>query len=185
MAVPAAGGYGYAEPTGPRGGRGGRGPGGDKAGGDKEGGGRPGGNNVALWAALAVLIVLVFCVGGGWLLLRTGGNRPSGTGPLATTAPVTQAPTATSRPTRPRATTTTTAATPKSHLLICEEAQNQDADVVRKKLEDSNYIVKIITDQPGGRKGRVAAMSPCGRQPEGTEVTLWVFMGEGRAAPNP
>jgi hypothetical protein len=70
-------------------------------------------------------------------------------------------------------------------LLICEEAQNQDADVVRKKLEDSNYIVKIITGQPGGRKGRVAAMSPCGRQPEGTEVTLWVFMGEGRAAPNP
>jgi hypothetical protein len=70
-------------------------------------------------------------------------------------------------------------------VLVCEEAQNQDADVVRKKLEDSNYTVKVITDQPGGRKGRVAEMFPCGRQPEGTEVTLRVFTGDGRTTPNP
>jgi len=71
-------------------------------------------------------------------------------------------------------------------VLVCEEAQNQDVNDVRKKLEDNNYNVKVITDQPGGKKGRVAAMSPCGRQPEGTEVTLRVFTGDnGGSTPGP
>jgi serine/threonine protein kinase len=165
--------YTYADPTGPGGG------GGQTRRTAATGGnGGKGGNNVALWAALAVLIVLVFCGGGAWLLLRDHGNNPSVTSP-ATSAPPTRAPTATARPTRPKPTPTTAAPTVKSHVLVCEEAQGQDADAVRKKLEDSNYTVKVITDQPGGRKGRVAAMSPCGRQPEGTEVTLRVFTGEG------
>ena len=168
--------YTYADPISP----GGPGGGGSQtrrtaaAGGN----GGKGGNNVALWAALAVLIVLVFCGGGAWLLLRDHGNNLPVTSP-ATSAPPTSAPTATARPTRPKPTPTTAAPTVKSHVLVCEEAQGQDADAVRKKLEDSNYTVKVITDQPGGRKGKVAAMSPCGRQPEGTEVTLRVFTGEG------
>jgi serine/threonine-protein kinase len=178
MAAPAAD-YTYAEPAGPSGpGRGGARPG-------KTGdGGRQGGNNVALWAALAVLIVLVFCVGGGWLLLRNKDNNNGAVSAPPTSAPASRAPTATGKP-KPKPTTTTGAATPKSHILVCEDAQNQDAGVVRKKLEDSNYTVKVITDQPGGRKGRVAAMSPCGRQPEGTEVTLRVFTGDDAKTPSP
>jgi hypothetical protein len=169
--------YTFAEPAGPAGG-GGQGGRRTVGAGGPGGNGGKGGNNVALWAALAVLIVLVFCGGGAWLLLRNNDSNPPVTAP-ATSAPPTRAPTATAKPTKPRPTSTTAAPAVKTHVLVCEEAQNQDVNDVRKKLEDNNYTVKVITDQPGGKKGRVAAMSPCGRQPEGTEVTLRVFTGEG------
>jgi eukaryotic-like serine/threonine-protein kinase len=174
--------YTFAEPTGPAGGGG---QGGRRTGGPGGNGGGEGGNNVALWAALAVLIVLVFCGGGAWLLLRNHDSNPPVTTP-PTSAPPTRTPTATAKPTKPKPTATTGAPAVKTHVLVCEEAQNQDVNDVRKKLEDNNYNVKVITDQPGGKKGRVAAMSPCGRQPEGTEVTLRVFTGDnGGSTPGP
>jgi eukaryotic-like serine/threonine-protein kinase len=178
--------YTFAEPTGPGGGGGAGGRRTTGGGGGQGGKGGRGGNNVALWAALAVLIVLVFCGGGAWLLLRNNDSNPQVTAP-ATSAPPTRQPTATAKPTRPKPSPTTAGPTVKSHVLVCEEAQNQDVNDVRKKLEDNNYNVKVITDQPGGKKGRVAAMSPCGRQPEGTEVTLRVFTGEdgGKKTPDP
>jgi hypothetical protein len=73
----------------------------------------------------------------------------------------------------------------RTNRLDCDQAQNKDADAVRKALEDSNYRVKIIKDRPGGREGRVAQMSPCGRQPEGIEVTLRVFTGQDGNKPDP
>jgi cell division septation protein DedD len=166
--------YAYAEPATARGGRD------PYAGGGNGAGKKGGGNNVAVWATLAVVIVLLFCVGGGWLLLRNRGNNGQATAPPPSVTPTTQ-PAQTTKPTQPRP--TTAAPTTKTHTLVCAEAINQDADAVRKKLEDSNYIVKVINDEPGGRKGRVAAMSPCGKQPEGTEVTLRVFTGKGTPDP--
>ncbi len=47
----------------------------------------------------------------------------------------------------------------------------------RQKLEDLNYKVKTV-DVAGGSNGRVKEMSPCGSQPEGTEITLTVFTGK-------
>jgi eukaryotic-like serine/threonine-protein kinase len=169
-------GYAYTDPVAP--GRGGSGKGaGRNAGADKKSG------NVAVWAFLAVVIVLVFCVGGGWLLLRnTGGGQNPGGVAVPTTAPPAPAPTPTTkRPTKKP----TNPSTVKTNTLDCDEAQNKDADAVRKALEDSNYKVRIIKDQPGGKEGRVAVMSPCGRQPEGTEVTLRVFTGDNGKKPDP
>jgi eukaryotic-like serine/threonine-protein kinase len=179
--------FGYDEPSGPA--TYGGGPGGGAGGRGSGGPGKSGkqGPPVAVWAALAALIVLLVCVGGGWFLIahRSNQNQPVAVPPATSAPATTRGPTATARPTKPKATPTTAAATPKTHVLVCEEAQNKDVDVVRKQLEDSNYTVKVITDQPGGRKGRVAAMSPCGRQPEGTEVTLRVFTGDDTKTPKP
>jgi serine/threonine-protein kinase len=182
-AVPAAAsaqdstGYGYTGSVPPGHGGGGR-TADDRAGGKRKGG------NVALWAFLAVVIVLVFCVGGGWFLFKTGsgGQNPGGVA-APTTAPPAPAPTtATKKPTKKP---TTNPPTVRTNRLDCDQAQNKDADAVRKALEDSNYRVKIIKDRPGGKEGRVAEMSPCGRQPEGIEVTLRVFTGQDGNKPDP
>jgi eukaryotic-like serine/threonine-protein kinase len=196
-AVPAAGpatDYTFAEPVRPGSPPGGRGPGGGQGTGPGPGGpGRGaagpgnaagGGKNVALWAAMAVIIILLFCVGGGWLL-RNRSDNSSATAPPPSAAPVTTGPTAAQKGNKPKPTPTTGGATPKSHILVCEEAQGKNAQAVRKSLEENNYTVKVITDQPGGHKGTVAAMSPCGRQPEGTEVTLRVFTGGDATNPDP
>jgi hypothetical protein len=170
----------YAEPPTRDGFAGGRRVQGGAAGGDQ------GGKNVAGWAALAVLIVLVFCGGGGWFLLagKPGDNNGGvAAAPTTAPAPATSSPRPAPKPTKPKATAPAPAV--KSHTLVCEEAVNKDANDVRIRLEQSNYTVKIINDQPGGKKGRVAAMSPCGVQPEGTEVTLRVFTGGQAQDPDP
>jgi hypothetical protein len=166
-------GYGYTETGSP--GRGGSGKGAAKN-------GRQGKSNVALWAFLAVVIVLVFCGGGGWLLLRDRGGKDPGAVAVPTTAPPAPAPTTTTKKPTKKATNPPTV---KTNTLDCDQAQNKDADAVRKALEESNYKVRIIKDQPGGKEGRVAVMSPCGRQPEGTEVTLRVFTGQNGNKPDP
>jgi serine/threonine-protein kinase len=144
---------------------------------------------VAPWAVLAIVIVLLFCVGGGWLLLRGKANNgavalPSPT--AATTTATTRPPTATAKPSKPKQKTEAPAApAPKTHVIECGNAINKDADAVRQQLEDANYTVKVANDRPGGHKGRVADMSPCGSQPEGTEVTLHVFTGIDARTPDP
>jgi serine/threonine-protein kinase len=144
----------------------------------------------ARWVVLAVILMLLFCAGGGWLLLRGNPNNDAGAvappttveTPTATTKP----PTATAKPSKPKQTTAAPAAPePKTHTIQCDKAIDQDADVVRKRLDDSNYTVKVSNDRPGGRKGTVAEMFPCGPQPEGTEVTLHVFTGKDAKTPAP
>ncbi|MDT4988369.1 MAG: eukaryotic-like serine/threonine-protein kinase [Micromonosporaceae bacterium] len=173
--------YDYAEPTGAaRRAGGGAGTGGGRAGG-------AGGKNVAAWAILAVFIVVLFCLGGGYLLLhanRAGDNQTGAAPPTSSAGPTRGSPRPSAKPSRPRATASEPAAVAR-HNLVCEDAVNQDAVAVRKNLEDNNYPVKIITDQPGGRRGRVAVMSPCGSQAEGTEVTLRVFTGNNATTPDP
>ncbi len=141
---------------------------------------------VAVWGIFAVVILLLFCGGGAMLLMRdrsTGNDaqQPAPAAPATTAAPTTTRPAA-PKPTKPKV---SSAPAVPTHNLRCEEAQGQRADDVKKQLEDKNYTVKVITDQPGGRKGRVAAMSPCGPQPERTEVTLRVFTGNDATTPNP
>jgi serine/threonine-protein kinase len=175
--------YGYAEPTGP-GRRNGAGSGTGYGGGP---GGGAGGKNVALWATLAVFIVVLFCLGGGYLLLHanSAGNNQTGAAPATSAArPSRESPKPSAKPSKPRATQSEPAAATR-HNLVCEEAINKDAVAVQKDLEDNNYPVKVITDQPGGRRGRVAVMSPCGSQAEGTEVTLRVFTGNNATTPDP
>jgi hypothetical protein len=145
---------------------------------------------VALWAVLAVVIVLLFCAGGGWLLLRDKANNDVAAAPapsqVTTTAPASKAPTATAKPTRPKPTTPAPAApAPRSHDIPCQQLIGKDVDAVRKALEDSNYTVRVANDRPGGRKGKVAEMSPCGPQPEETEVTLHVSTGNDAKTPDP
>jgi serine/threonine-protein kinase len=147
-----------------------------------------GSGSVAPWAVLAVVIVLLSCVGGGWLLLRDSSNNAPLTLPSATAAPSTAA-SKTSTPTRtskPKQTTTAPAATaPKTHMIECDKLINKDADDVRKSLDDSNYTVKVAHDRPGGRKGKVASVFPCGSQPEETEVTVHVYTGNDAKTPAP
>jgi serine/threonine-protein kinase len=163
-----AGGYGYAEPaTGSRGGQ----P--TKA-------GKQGGNNVGVWALLAVLIVALFCGGGGWFLFRNKADQQA-KAPLPAPS-ASKSPSPVPKQTKPKA---TNAPAPPSNTLNCEKAIGEDAGAVRRKLEESNYVVKVIADQPGGRKGTVATMSPCGQQREGTEVTLRVFTGKDAKTPDP
>ncbi|GAA1801962.1 serine/threonine protein kinase [Planosporangium flavigriseum] len=143
--------------------------------------------SVAPWAVLAVVLVLLFCAGGGWLLLQDKSNNqqsavvptPSATTSTATTRPPTAA--ATAKPSKPKQTT----AAPAAHLIDCERLVGKDVDVVRQQLENDNYTVKVTQDQPGGRKGGVASISPCGSQPEETEVTLRVFTGDDAKTANP
>jgi serine/threonine-protein kinase len=146
----------------------------------------------APWLVLAVVIVLLFFVGGGWLLMRgNGGNNQASTPlPAPTTSPTAdaaKAPTATAKPTRTRTTTAPPApAAPQvqTNFLRCDDAVGKDARAVRKTLEGNNYTVNLV-DRPGGRKGTVAEMSPCGEQPEGTVVTLHVFTGKDVKTPDP
>jgi serine/threonine-protein kinase len=144
---------------------------------------------VAPWAVLAVVIVLLFCVGGGWLLLQSKANNDAVGGPsptAATTTATTRPPTATTKPTRPKQTTAAPVAPArKTHVIPCQELISKDADAVRKALDNSNYTVIVSNDRPGGHKGRVADMSPCGPQPEETEVTLHVFTGNDAKTPGP
>jgi hypothetical protein len=147
------------------------------------------GGKVAPWAVLAVVLVVLFCLGGGWLLLQSKArNQPPATLPAPTTATstTTSPPTATAKPSRPKQTTAAPSApAPKTHFIECAKAIGKDADTVRQQLEDSNYTVKVSNDQPGGKKGRVASISPCGSQPEETEVTLHVFTGNDATTPDP
>jgi hypothetical protein len=146
----------------------------------------------APWLVLAVVIVMLSCVGGGLLLWRGNPGNNAGSAPLPAptaepTASATKAPTATAKPTRPRPTTAPPApAAPQvdSHVLPCDQAIGKDVRAVRKTLEDNNYTVNVV-DRPGGRRSTVAEMSPCGEQPEGTVVTLHVFTGKDAKKPDP
>jgi serine/threonine-protein kinase len=138
--------------------------------------------SVAPWAVLAVVIVLLFCVGGGWLLLRDkSANDPVGAPPSPVASSKAPSPTLRAKPKQSSQAPAT--ATKKTPVVDCAKLIGKDADDVKSALENSNYTVKIDYDRPGGRKGMVAAISPCGQQPEETEVTLHVSTGKDAKTP--
>ncbi|GII22208.1 serine/threonine-protein kinase [Planosporangium mesophilum] len=140
--------------------------------------------SVAPWAVLAVVIVLLFCVGGGWLLLQNkSANDPTAAPPSPVAS--SKAPSPTAKPKPKQSTPVAATATKKTPVIECAKLVGKDADDVKSSLEDSNYTVKIDNDRPGGRKGTVASVSPCGQQPEETEVTLHVFTGKDAKTPGP
>jgi serine/threonine-protein kinase len=169
--------YGYAEPTGPTGPRGPAGGGTGRSAGKR-------GSGVGVWVLAAIVLVLVFCVGGYMFLNRTGTDTPEGGQAVVppTTVPSTTRPPA-PKTTKPKAPNTAPAV--KTRKLDCDKALNENVDDVRSELEDNNFKVRIIKDQPGGKKDTVAGMSPCGKQTEGTEVTLRVFTGDKGDKPDP
>jgi hypothetical protein len=162
-------------------------PTGSRAGADRAGAGKAKGG-VGKWVLAAIALVLIFCLGGGYYLANLGNS--GGDGNQAVPLPTTEAPTTkpaapAPKTTPPKSKPTTPKETATSHKLNCDDAQNQKVDDVQKALEDNNYKVRVIKDQPGGKKDRVAAMSPCGVQPEGTEVTLRTFTGKNNGGNDP
>src|SRR4051812_43673049 len=165
--------YGYTHPMAPAGPRG-TGAGRDSAGRSKGG--------IGKWLLAAIVLILVFCVGGIYLMRAGNSGADDSGGPVAvptTEAPTTKPAAPPAKTTAPKPKQTTTRPAVPTNNLNCDDAQNQDVDDVRRELEKNNYKVRVIKDQPGGKKDRVAVMSPCGEQPEGTEVTLRVFTGKG------
>jgi serine/threonine-protein kinase len=146
--------------------------------------------SAAPWAVLAVVIVVLFGVGVGWLVLRDQGNNQTAGLPAPATTSATATPSATSRPpaamtkpSKPQQTTEAPVVPPATHAIECARLIGKDVDSVRQQLENDNYTVKLSNDQPGGRKGRVATVDPCGQRPEGTEVTVHVFTGNDAKTP--
>jgi eukaryotic-like serine/threonine-protein kinase len=135
-------------------------------------------NGLVLLAVFLGVLLLALCAGGGYLLLAGKGDGGGGTGNQAATATGSPTPAATSA-----APSASAAATGPLHTLNCQAAVNREAGVVKRALEKDHYPVKIVK-VPGRPEGRVAQMSPCGTQPEGTEVTLRVFDGTSGPAPS-
>ena len=174
--------YRYGEPSGPTriGGPGAAPPGGGPPDGRR-------GGNVGLWILLAILIILLVCLGGSWLVYQSHNSGGLGVGTVPSQTPTYEPTAAEPTYTRPaRSTPTKNEPTVKAHDVGCDDLQGQDVDDAKHQLKDDHYDVRVVTDQPGGHKGRVAFISPCGEQPEGTEVTLRVFTGKGGdATPTP
>jgi eukaryotic-like serine/threonine-protein kinase len=119
-----------------------------------------GGNRNVLMLAAVVLGVLVVLVCGGagvWYLTsddRPGGNPGSTPGGAATTQGQSTAPVDTKD-------------------IPCDKLRNRPLSVVKKNLEDNRFKVNVEYVE-GAIPNQVVDVSPCGRQPVGSTITVKV-----------
>ncbi|WP_460494202.1 serine/threonine-protein kinase [Dactylosporangium cerinum] len=120
---------------------------------------KPGGNRnlmVVLGATAAVLVLLIG-VGGIWY--ATSGNKTDDPKAESTTAPASQAPTASAKPTG------------KTSKVDCEKMIGQPRSLVQSRLK--KFKLKLVErDDSKPIPGTVLEVSPCGDVVEGSEVTL-------------
>src|SRR5207253_9477792 len=64
-------------------------------------------------------------------------------------------------------------ASAKTHQINCDVIKGRRLSQVKKQLEDNGYTVKQVP-VTGAIPGVIKDVSPCGRQPEGTVITLSV-----------
>jgi serine/threonine-protein kinase len=135
------------------------------AGGGGVGGGMLNRRNPKLLALIAGIgaLVLIFCVGGGVVLVnKLGDDKPEG-GPTV-------------------AASTSVAPTGPTETVDCEGLTGKPVAGVRNHLESvDGFKVKEVEVASNERAGTVVKVEPCGLQPKGSEVTVSVSNGRGGA----
>jgi serine/threonine-protein kinase len=122
---------------------------------------------------VAVVLAVLLVLGGGglgvWYLTRTSSNPPGGGGSGQTSAP------ATTGDTDPTASAGT-------KLISCEGIKTRQVSFARRELEDAGY--KVTVQQVNGPRNRIVEVTPCGRVPVGSEVTIKVGNGNPVTGPS-
>lgn len=132
-------------------------------------GGRSGGRNNLVVAGIAGIVLLVLIGIGGLYFATKGNDDPNKVGSGETTAPPTSA-----------AAPTSAKPTGKVVNVDCDRIKGKPQALEKGKLERQKLKVKVVpVDSDLPIPGTIIDVTPCGDQPEGTEITFTVVKSAG------